>query len=212
MRKKVFLFAGVAMLLIPLLVLAGCGDDFSDFESGLLKSGDEKDVTPQQPADKHLPPLVSVFDSDDRASGNSFDDNEVDSAEVLTAVVWMEKLQNGNMRVATSLPAQQKTHILARITHWAHEEDEGPFLAPFTIITIKKNASFSGEFLPPEPEHWTRAIRVQIEPFTSLRKLPLAAVNYKTAEGYDLEEGHEFTAPYRAPEDHRFVDFFHFPE
>lgn len=206
MKKRFFHFASVAMLLMPFLALMGCGEGF---DSGLQ----EEDTTSRQRSDHSPPPTFgSVFDTDDRASGDSFDDSALDSAEVLTALVWLEKLDNGNMRVMTRLPAQQKTHILVRISHWAHKEDEAPFIAPWAIITIEKNASFSFEFLP-EPEHWTRAIRVQIQPFEAL-SYPgiLKEVKYKTAEGYDIPEGYEFTAPYRAPEGHTSVDFFHFPE
>lgn len=207
MKKSFFHFASVAMLLMSFLALMGCGEGF---DSGLQE---EEDTTSRQRSDHSPPPtLGSVFDTGDKASGDSFDGNVVDSAEVLTALVWLEELDNGNMRVTTRLPAKQKTHILVRISHWAHKEDVAPFIAPWAIITIEENANFSHEFLP-EPEHWTRAIRVQIQPFETLSyPMILKEVKYKTAEGYDIPEGYEFTALYRAAEGHSYVDFFHFPE
>ena len=204
MKKRFFLFA-ILLLLTPFLVLTGCGEDAG---SGIL-GGDG--ATVRQPIGKQPPPTVgSAFtggDTGGRATGDG-----VDSAEVLTALVWLEKLENGNMRIVASLAAKQKIHILVWITHWAHPEDEAPFLVTPAIITIQENANFSLEFLPPKPEHWTRSIRVQIGPFKDLKDLSLKTVDYKTAEDYDIEEEHEFTALYRVPEGHGHVDFFYFPE
>ena len=209
MKKRFFLFTAFAMLLLtPSLFLTGCGENFV---SGLLggDEGKEGDVTPQQPAGRPPPPtLGSAFDADDRATGELRSDDTPERVEILIVPVWLQRFDDGTFMVVTDLPAKQNIYVLVRISHWAHPEDEVPFMTTLATVTIRKNASFSQRFSA-DPLHWTRAVEVSIEPFKALEKLPLPET---TSEGIEIEAGTEFTARYRSLENNDRVVFFHRPE
>ena len=206
--KKFFLFAMFVMLLTPFLILMGCGENFA---SGLLGGDDEEDVTLQQPAGRRPPPtLGSVFDTGGDTDGRVTDprnDDEVNRVEVLMSPVWLQSFEDGTFMAVTDLPAQQDIYILTRTSHWAHAEDEVPFITKLETITIRQNASFSQRFSP-DPLHWTRAVEVSIEPIEMLKKLSFPEI---TAEKIEIAEA-DITINYRALENHDRVVFFHRPE
>ena len=204
MEKKFFLFA---ILVIPFLILTSCGEDVG---SG-IRTGDG--VTPQQqPSGRRPPPtLGSTFDPGDgdtggRVTGDLRDNG--DRVEILISPVWLQSCEDGTFMAVTDLPARQNIYILTRTSHWAHPEDDVPFVTKLETITIKQNASFSQRFSA-NPLHWTRAVEISIEPFETLQKLSLPET---TAEGIEIAEGTEFSARYRALENHDKVVFFHLPE
>ncbi len=203
--KKVFLFAALAILLMPFLFLVGCGEGSA---SGLL-GGNEEGATPQRTTGRQPPPtLGSAFDTEaggERSVADPSSDGALERVEVLIAPIWLQSFEDGTFMAVTDLPAKQNIYILTRTSHWAHPEDEVPFITKLETITIRQNASFSQRFSP-DPLHWTRAVEVSIEPFEILQKLPLPET---TAEGIEIGAGVGFTIRYRALEDHDRVVFFH---
>ena len=205
MKKRFFLFA---ILLISLSVLAGCGEELA---SGLV--GGEDTTTQRQPAGRQPPPtLRSTFDGGGTTGGRVTNprngDGEANRVEVLISPVWLQSFEDGTFMAVTDFPAKKDVYILTRTSHWAHPEDEVPFVTELETVTIRENASFSQRFSP-DPLHWTRAVEVSIESFETLQKLPLPET---TAEGIEIGEGAEFTVRYRAVENHDRVVFFHRPE